>query len=516
MFLKGLRKNINPSITPTAAVEMLAQHFITKPVFEARFENYSFVNNNPVSQAMQRMIDLLNEQSDPQDVQSLERFYKSVKTRAEGINNAEGKQKIIIELYDKFFKTALPKVVEQLGIVYTPVEVVDFIIHSVSDVLQKEFGRSLSDENMNIIDPFTGTGTFIPRLLQNGFRKSLEREFSSIYVFNLRGNARTQGELRRKEKDNVFGQGTRTHFSITILVKKAVNQGKATIYYHDIGDYLTRDEKLKKIKDFKCIGNLEMTVLHPNEHGDWINMRNDEFGNFIPLGDKENKGNTNTFFVPCYSNGLKTQRDAWCYNSSSYKLSSNIESAIDFYNSQCDDLANGLISEVSLDENHFSWTWATLNDVKNRKRYNYFDGTTVQSSYRPFFKQHLFMYRSLNEMMYQIPKLYPTDNQDNLVICVPGIGSTKDFSVLITDQIPDLGYNAGCQCFPLYYYEKDQGVQGSLFDEIGSDRYTRREAVSDFILKQARCIYGGVDYGSLRRQHRQRKRHHQRPERVGD
>ena len=179
-FLEGLQKNINPSISEKEAVDMLSQHIITKPVFEALFEGYSFVKNNPISQSMQKMLDLLEEQTLEKDAESLQKFYESVKMRAEGIDNAEGKQKIIIELYDKFFKTAFPKLVEKLGIVYTPVEVVDFIIHSVNDVLKEEFGRSLSDENIHILDPFTGTGTFITRLLQSGLisKEDLLRKYA--------------------------------------------------------------------------------------------------------------------------------------------------------------------------------------------------------------------------------------------------------------------------------------------------------------------------------------------------
>ncbi len=179
-FLKGLKKNINPSISKTQAIEMLAQHLITKPVFEALFEGYSFVQNNPVSKAMQTMMDTLDSTRTQKDTERLAKFYESVKGRASGIDNAEGKQRIIIELYDKFFKTAFPKMVEQLGIVYTPVEVVDFIIHSVNDVLKSEFNRQLSDENVHILDPFTGTGTFITRLLQSGFihPKDLKRKFT--------------------------------------------------------------------------------------------------------------------------------------------------------------------------------------------------------------------------------------------------------------------------------------------------------------------------------------------------
>jgi predicted helicase len=135
-FIEGLRKNINPSISEQEAIDMLSQHIITKPVFDALFEGYSFVSENAISKSMQNMLDLLEEQAIEKDTQTLDKFYESVKMRAQGIDNAEGKQKIIIELYDKFFKTAFPKMVEQLGIVYTPTECVDFIIHSVNDVLQ--------------------------------------------------------------------------------------------------------------------------------------------------------------------------------------------------------------------------------------------------------------------------------------------------------------------------------------------------------------------------------------------
>lgn len=166
-FLAGLQKNINPAITEAEAVEMLAQHLITKPVFEALFEGYSFVKNNPISVSMQTMLDLLEGQALEKDAETLQKFYESVRTRAAGIDNATGKQRIIVELYDKFFKTAFPKMVEKLGIVYTPVEVVDFIIRSTDALLRKEFGRSLSDENIHILDPFVGTGTFITRLLQS-------------------------------------------------------------------------------------------------------------------------------------------------------------------------------------------------------------------------------------------------------------------------------------------------------------------------------------------------------------
>lgn len=168
-FHTGLCTNINPSIGEAEAVEMLAQHMITKPVFNALFDDYNFAAQNPVSQTMQVMIDLLEAQNLTVQSESLTRFYQSVRERAAGIDNPEGKQKVIIELYDKFFKTAFPKMAARLGIVYTPVEVIDFILQSAQDVMMQEFGRGLTDEDVDILDPFTGTGSFIVRMLQGDY-----------------------------------------------------------------------------------------------------------------------------------------------------------------------------------------------------------------------------------------------------------------------------------------------------------------------------------------------------------
>jgi len=672
-FLKGLEKNINPSITQQEAVEMLSQHIITKPVFEALFENYSFVKHNPISVSMQKMLDLLEEQAIEKDTEILNKFYESVKKRASGIDNAEGKQRIIIELYDKFFKTAFPKLVDKLGIVYTPVEVVDFIVRSVNDVLQKEFGRGLADENIHILDPFTGTGTFVTRLLQSGligkkdlkrkyeneihaneivllayyiaavnienafhdamgeteytafegicltdtfqlgetkeseqlisevfpqnsarlakqkkaplrvimgnppysvgqksandnaqnqkytkleskiattyvkessaglktslydsyikafrwstdrldenggiicfvtngawldgnaqdgFRKCLEKEFSSIYAFNLRGNARTQGELRRKEAGNVFGGGSRTPIAVTLLVKNpSVKTKKATIHYRDIGDYLNREEKLAIVKKFATVANAEMQwkTLKPNEHGDWINQRNDLFGTFIHLTDdtKENK----TFY--CFTSwGVKTNRDAWTYNSSSNKLISILQQTIAYYNQQRLEYQekykeNGISDDmiISTDTKKISWSADLKKDITRNRKYSFNKNALRKALYRPFFKQILYFDESLVERPGQNIKLFPVpDVLDNKVICVTGKGGTKDLSALIADCIPDIHFNGDTQCFPLYYYEERPKESRGLFDdeESGSD-YIRRDGVSDFIWERCKKQYG--------------------------
>ena len=124
-FILGLHHNINNSISEQQAIEMLAQHIITKPVFEALFDSYSFVNNNPVSRAMDAVLKVMDHQGLLKEQERLQKFYESVRVRAEGIDNLKAKQDIIIQLYDKFFKVGFKETTERLGIVFTPVEVVE-------------------------------------------------------------------------------------------------------------------------------------------------------------------------------------------------------------------------------------------------------------------------------------------------------------------------------------------------------------------------------------------------------
>jgi len=181
VFLEGLRGNLNAGISKDDAIEMLAQHLITRPVFDALFGGYDFAATNPVAQTMERMLAVLDEHSLDTENSSLERFYDSVRMRVQGVNNAEGRQKIIVELYDKFVATAFKKTVDKLGIVYTPVEIVDFILNSADQVLREHFGQGLTDEGVHILDGFTGTGTFMVRLLQSGLIKphDLARKYAN-------------------------------------------------------------------------------------------------------------------------------------------------------------------------------------------------------------------------------------------------------------------------------------------------------------------------------------------------
>jgi len=674
-FLNALQKQLNPSINEDEAIEMLAQHIITRPVFEALFENYSFIGNNSVSIAMQKMLDILDDNAigkEENDNTKLDRFYKDVRERCAGIDNAEGKQRVIIELYDKFFKTALPKTVEKLGIVYTPVEVVDFILQSVSDVLKKEFNRTLSDENLHILDPFTGTGTFITRLLQggyikpedlkrkyekeihaneivllayyiasinienayhdlinakegeyqnfegicltdtfqlneydekmqytevfprnskrveiqkkcpltviignppysvgqksendnaknqkykkldskiadtyvrysnatlnkglydsyikafrwasdrldktggiigfvsngswldtngmDGFRHCLETEFSSIYVYNLRGNQRTSGELSRKEGGKIFGSGSRTPIAITLLVKNPkIKTDKATIYYHDIGDYLSREEKLNIIKKVGSVASkdFEPVILKPNEHNDWLNQRNDMFESFILIYDKDDCSKT---FFNTKSNGIASGRDYWVYNFSQNTLNDEIDSMLNFYNEQrmlyTSKISKGLEISLDMDATKISWTDTFIRDIKKNIEYKSNVNKTVCALYRPFVKMALRYDKTVLHRTYQMFKLFPDKNFLNKSIIISGLGASKDFSALITDLIPNYHTIDTDQCFPLYWYEevKNENGQINLFNAGGKEtNYKKHDGITDFIWEQAKEKYG--------------------------
>ncbi|MDE6677803.1 MAG: DEAD/DEAH box helicase family protein [Ruminococcus sp.] len=684
IFLKALQMNLNSSIQQSDAVDMLAEHMITKPIFDAFFEGYEFVKHNPVSQMMEEMLDVLNEKALDKEQEILDKFYKSVRERAKGIDNADGKQRIIIELYEQFFKTAMPKQVQKLGIVYTPVEVVDFIIKSVDTVLKKCFNKSLNSPNVHILDAFTGTGTFIVRLLRSGlididnllykytneihaneivllayyiatinieetfhdlmqseeyisfngivltdtfamterdeiekatlegfsmfeenserakkqlsapitviignppysvgqksendsnkntaypqldsriansyvikskasnirnaydsyikafrwatdrindngiigfvsngsyldsvsmdgFRQCLLEDFTHIYVFNLRGNKRTSGELSRKEGDPIFASGSRTPIAITILVKCSGVPNDNFIHYYDIGDYRKRDEKLNIITKYSSIDSIEWEHITANENNDWINQRNQAFSNFIVLGDKKKKESI-TIFSDNYALGLGTNRDAWVYNFNTSNVIKNSNNMIDFYNSErqrCHTALQqaieiGTIIEskdkyltelMSTDATKISWSSSLIPKFISNTEIEKSD-CVYTTMYRPFCKKHLAYNKPIIHRTSCWNEIFPETQITNYVICVSASPLKKNFSVLITDCIQDLHLMESSQSFPLYLYEKsEQDSQMTLFDAPKKDNnsYTRRDAITDDALQAFRTAYG--------------------------
>ncbi|WP_375661713.1 DEAD/DEAH box helicase, partial [Bartonella sp. CR127HXZ] len=683
-FYKELKNNLNSEIKQEEAVEMLAQHLVTRPVFEALFEGNEFVQNNAISQAMEKILTELDKTNIEEESKELQEFYDSVKFRASGITEPQARQNLIIKLYEDFFTKAFKKTTDRLGIVYTPVEVVDFIIHSVDDVLRNEFGKSLGSRGVSILDPFTGTGTFITRLLQSklikpedmeykfrhdihaneivllayyiaainiestyhslkkgeytpfkhigltdtfrmlekqdlmrglleknseylelqknlnievifgnppystkqknendnakntpypildkrisetyaahskatnmqaiydsyirairwasdridnagiigfvtnaGFingsstdslRKCLVEEFSSLYIFHLRGNQRTSGELSRKEGGKIFGSGSRAPIAISILVKNPNAQQRGKIYFRDIGDYLTRQEKLTMIESLGSIDGITRSkqgwqIIIPDKHGDWINQRDDNFKAFLAIGVK--KGNNKKKLFETFSCGIQTNRDAWAYNSNREVLAKNMSYMIAFYNSEVERFnnvyphadrklrANAVNDFVSVDATKICWSSSLKEEFVRGKVFEFEDKCLIQSLYRPFTKQWLYYSRIFNHRVYQMPRIFPIGEMiGNKVIQVTGIGAMGGFSVLMTTALPDVQVIENGQCFPRYIYE-DSTVpksknekQSHLFANSIEDRKTsgleQHDAITDEGLAHFKAAY---------------------------
>lgn len=664
-FVNTLRSNLNEAITEADAVEMISQHLITRPVFEALFSSYSFVRNNPVSKAIEAMLASLDSGGGLlKGSDKLDRFYESVRKKAAAVKSREGKQKMVLELYDKFFRLAFKDVTEKLGIVYTPVEAVDFIIRAVNDALKKHFGRTLADRGVHIIDPFTGTGTFITRLLQSGligadaleykykheihaneivllayyiaainieetyhslsgadeytpfegivltdtfqlaetqgtlidineknyleenssrlikqkqapikviignppysvgqksanddnkntrypkleqaiadtyvkhssasnknslydsyvkafrwatdrldddgvicfitnggyidgnafsgFRKCIGDDFSHIYCFNLKGNIR---KFNKDEGENIFGNASMTGIAIMLLIRDKTHKGSADIYYHGIPNGLKTKEKLEYLNG-AALGTLDWERVTPDKNNDWINKRNDEFETYIPLGDKKNRGGGIGCLFGIYSGGIKTNRDAWLFNFSKSKLKRNIVNMINNYNSELREYELNPKYKPTNDETKIKWS-GTLTNQFQRKKYIVYNGHLVTKSiYRPFMKQYLYYDKMLIERTYQMPKLFPTPRHKNLLICINGIGGTKEFMPIMSDIIVDLGILNATQCFPLYYYEiydTDNPLE-RMAEGVDDEGYKREYAVTDWALSEYRKRYGG-------------------------
>ena len=343
-------------------------------------------------------------------------------------------------------------------------------------------------QNEGGIVAFISNGAWIDGTGQDGMRRCLEDEFTSIYVLNLRGNQRTSGELSRKEGGKIFGSGSRTPITITFLVKNPTKKGqKAVIHYHDIGDYLTREQKLKMVKEFRSISSqkLEWKIITPNDKADWINQRDGLFDNLIPLAPEKKFALNAQSIFSTYAIGVATNRDAWVSGFSKDKVTSNIRSMIDFYNQQIDE------NKLSTDTTKISWTVNLKKDHESKVRHSLKENAFVETFYRPFNRINLYYHRPFIERPGVWRQLFPTSSNPNLVIAVSEIGQQKPFASLITDNISDLQVVDKAQYFPLYWYEENKNPQATLFDDAETDKYIRRDGITDWILKEVRNRFGG-------------------------
>lgn len=626
-FVSSLQHNINQSIDENQAAEMLSQHLITKPIFEALFSEYSFVNQNPVSQAMESIVVELEKAGFTKEQENLEPLYESVRMRAEGIEKAEDKQKIIVTLYDKFFKTAFKATTERLGIVFTPIEVVDFIVHSVDDVLKKHFGKSLASKDVHVLDPFTGTGTFIVRTLTylkeqmdageisladitrkftqelhaneivllsyyiaainiettfdeingdaegyvpfegivltdtfestesedtldddyfgtnderlkrqqevpitaiignppysakqtsvndnnanlkyprldlrlaetyvsnstatnknnlydsyirafrwasdqiedngvigfvsgagfidgntaDGMRKSFYEEFNHLYIFNLRGDQRTQGETSRKEGGKIFGSGSRTPIAISVLVKDGSDNHE--VHYHDIGDYLTRDDKLSILRDKESILNIDWHTIVPDKNNDWINQRDENYMSYPALADEKN-----SIFLD-RGIGYSSSRDSWVVGFSKDNITCNTRRLTAEFNSQVENVSEQ--SKLLMDPTKINWSDDLLKRWSKKEKIDYNQSDFRYIQYRPFTKKWVNNLRPLIKRPSFWNKAFGETNiEKNLFL---NIGSGERYSSLISKEISDYQLLFNTKSIPLYSFDDN-----SLIDE---------------------------------------------------
>ncbi|WRB71958.1 DEAD/DEAH box helicase [Helicobacter pylori] len=665
-FLDSLKGNIHSNIKEDEALDMITSHIITKPIFDAIFGDNI---KNPISKALDKMVEKLSTLGLQGETKDLKNLYESVKTEAMHAKSQKSQQELIKNLYNTFFKVAFRKQSEKLGIVYTPIEVVDFILRATNGILKKHFNTDFNDKNITIFDPFTGTGSFIARLLSkenelisdealkekfqknlfafdivllsyyialinitqaaqnrdsslknfknialtdsldiyeekndkgvfdffkdleenkeikdtiekqnirviignppysagaksendnnqnlshpklekrvnekygknstaknvgattrdtliqsiymasellkdkgvlgfvvnggfidsksgDGFRKCVAKEFAHLYVLNLRGNARTSGETFKKEGGKIFDSGSRATIAIIFFVKdKSVPNN--TIFYYEVEDYLKREDKLNLLAGFENLDLVPFKEITPNDKGDWINQRNDEFEKLIPL--KRDKNSKSVFDIN--SLGVKSGRDPWVYNFSPDALMCSVQKCMDTYNADLERFnavfreafkqrTKGVKSaelykqlndkEITTDKTKIAWTDDLKNNlIKNKNLQESHKDRIRLALYRPFSKQWLYFDKNLNERQYQLPKIFPNKHAQNVVINT-GVGNGKNFSALVSDFISDFSLISPNQAYPLYYY-----------DDLGNRHY----AISGYALNLFRKHYEDI------------------------
>ncbi len=369
--------------------------------------------------------------------------------------------------------------------------------------------KSQNDNNQNLMASdrlkdrgvlgFVVNGGFIDSKSADGFRKCVAKEFAHLYVLNLRGNARTSGETFQKEGGKIFDSGSRATIAIIFFVKDTSVKNSA-IYYYDIGDYLKREEKLNRLANFTNLDAIKFETITPNAKGDWINQRDDAFDKLIPL--KRDKNAKSVFDIN--SGGVVSGRDPWVYNFSPDALTQNVQKCMDTYNADLKRFnahfreafkqrTKGVKSaelykhlndkEITTDKTKIAWTRALKNNlIKNKNLQESHKDRIRLAMYRPFNKQWLYWDKNLNEEQYQLPKIFPDKDAQNVVINT-GVGNGKDFSALVSDFM--IVHN---QAYPLYYYDdlgnRHHAISGyclNLFREHYKDNLIAEEEIFYYI-----------------------------------
>jgi predicted helicase len=698
-LLQGLQKNLHPQIHPTDVQSLIVQYLLTRPIFEALFPPPT--HPNPQNTHLQSAADLLEEIFGhfrpflKNNLETLQKFYDQAQARAAGLTSPAERQEFIRQLYTDFFAVAFPQLSEEMGIAYTPLPLVQFLVRVGNHLLQEHFDRSLQDPGVGVWDPFAGTGTFLalamndipphalqqklalqdfwateilllpflvlvknlehliaqklshpipfsgalwgdtfqlmehfyqkkhptlpdlfPPAFQNlqnhflqkplhlilsnppwragrenenqgrknltyptlrsriettyaaaaqslgatnlnslydtyiqairlatdrieegiiafvlnngwltglaarGLRNTLQSEFAAIYIYDLKGDARTRGEERRKQAENVFGDQSRAGVCLTLLVKKKDFSGKGRIFYAAVPDYASKEEKFRLLETFAQDPTpIPWREIHPSPKADWLQQGQSEFDTFLKLGDKHVKNTLRstaassqssaslelegdapeesppptaphphlstqekeiTLFA-LYCRGVITCRDRYVYNFSEDELRRHVQRLITTFNNELARAQKGEITEENVEE-------AVEKDPKKikwdstLKRYlfssipaqKWEEESLREAYYRPFVPMKLYFNRVFNNSVHRLFDIFPTADTENIAIVVSAVGKGAIFDAFMVDAIVDLHYfSAQNQLFPLYYFAGD----GSRRENItaGAVGYFSRE-----------------------------------------
>ncbi|MCC3691100.1 MULTISPECIES: type ISP restriction/modification enzyme [Staphylococcus] len=316
--------------------------------------------------------------------------------------------------------------------------------------------------NGNGIIGFITNNSFIDGNAMDGMRKSLLKEFSDIYILNLKGTIRDKTKKQRKfEGGNIFD--IMTGVTIVLLIKDESHVGEGVLHYLDIGNNLSKNEKLSRLANWSRFKNIEdkFKIIKPNDQGDWINQRNSNFNSLIPLGEKKSE---NALFID-YSGGIKTGRDEWAWGFSRDKVKRTMQRSINYYNKHI-----GNTSLYSKDIEELSWT-QSLKTRFERKEKQYFDENRIYiGMYRPFTKKYVYYSKEWVDRQYQMSKIFPESYSKNILISLSNKTKGKDFSSLLLNVLPDVNnFSGGSQNLPMYLYDefgKYSAIRNNILEKL--------------------------------------------------
>jgi predicted helicase len=348
------------------------------------------------------------------------------------------------------YYTAIDKLIKESYIKYSKAQN-NIVVYD----MYTRFIRWAADRlGKNGIIAFVSNSSFINSIAYDGFRKVVAKEFNEIHIIDMKGNARTSGERRRKEGGNVFSDEIRVGIAVYFLIRNEHAEG-FKVYYNEIDDYINADEKKKYFSSQK-FRDLGFTHLKPDNNGNWINQSDNDFESLLPLVDKDVKaGKGEKAVFKLFSRGVETTRDEWVYDFNQSVLMEKIKNMIEIYN---------LSIENKNMDNYIKWSSSLESYFNNGIKAIFNQDLIKLSLYRPYLKLYQYTEKLFNHRLTQnhYEMFSETLNYENKIISFSGIGSNKYFHCLSSNLLIGLDTIEKTQCLPLYRYDKE----GNRIDNI--------------------------------------------------